>query len=381
MPIKEYNPVRGSKPRTGGVATTASHGSYDLVKAMLHLARSRGDIVGASAGAEARGENERVQNFLKSAVPAGSTLTGNWAQPLAQEAQVLGSQFVTYQRPQTILGKLPSLTKLPFNVRIPRATSGGEGHWIRQGQAKPLTRWNHDVIELNETKVATISVFTEELLRGASIDVLNYARAELSNALSAVLDKTFIDPAIGPIADERPASVLWGTTPIVSSGDDADAVRNDVKAIINRFIAANNPPTSAVWVMPASVALSLSLMVNALGQKEFAGISMFGGTFFDIPVVTSNYAPAGIVALINQADILLADDGNYQIDVSTEASLEMDDAPTHEVITPAQKTLVSLWQTNSVGVRGERFINWTKRRDSAAFYISNVSWGGAAALS
>lgn len=380
MPVKEYNPVRGAKARGGSVASIGSHPSYDIVKAMLHLARSRGDLVGASAAAEARGENERVLTHLRSAVNAGSTLPGNWAQPLATEAQVLGSQFVAWQRPQTILGKLPGLTKVPFNVKIPRATSGGKGYWTKQGHAKPLTRWNHDLIELNQNKVATISVFTDELLRGSSIDVLNYARAELSNALSAVLDETFIDPAIGPVADERPGSVLYGTTPIVSSGDDADAVRNDVKAIIGRFLAAENPPTSAIWVMPAAVALSLSLMVNPLGQKEFDGISMFGGKFFDIPVVTSNYAPAGVVALINQADILLADDGHYQIDVSAEAALQMDDAPTHEVNTPLQANMISLWQANSIGVRGERFITWQKRRDSAAFYLANVAWGGAVAL-
>lgn len=172
MTTKTYNPVRGSKAGAGAVATLAAHPSYDPIKAMLHLARSRGDVIGASAGAEARGENDRVQRFLKAAVSAGSTLPGNWSQPLAQEAQTLGDAFVLYNRPTTILGKLAGLTKLPPNVKVPRQTSGGTGYWVRQGASKPLTRWEHDLLELDAHKCATISIFTDEILRDANNGML-----------------------------------------------------------------------------------------------------------------------------------------------------------------------------------------------------------------
>lgn len=385
MTTKPYNPVRGSAPRSGGVQTIGSDPSFDIIKGLSHLGRSGGNIIAARETAELVGENERVQTYLKGAVEAGSTNPGNWGQPLQAEAQTVGSAFVQWQRPSTILGKFgnggrPGFTKVPALTKIPRQTSGGEGYWVRQGHAKPLTKWNHDLIELDQTKVATISVFTEELLRGSSIDLLTYVRAELANALTATLDTTFIDPSIAPIIGERPGSVLFGTTPVDSVGWDADAVREDVKAIFNRFIAANNAPTSGVWVMSQTVALALSLMVNPLSQREFSGISMFGGTFFELPVITSQHVPLGVVALINASDVLVADDSNYTIDVSREASLEMDDNPQHNSVTPIGTQLVSLWQTNSIGVRGERFISWTKRREAAAIYLRNVTWGGAVAL-
>ena len=48
------------------------------------------------------------------------------------------------------------------------------------------------------------------------------------------------------------------------------------------------------------------------------------------------------------------------IDASQEASLQMDSAPA----SPADATTVyvSLWQTNTVGLRAERFVNWKRRR-------------------
>src|SRR5690606_36893624 len=115
---------------------------------------------------------------------------------------------------------------------------------------------------------------------------------------------------------------------------------------------------SGVWIMTAVTALALSLMRNPLGQTEFPGIGMNGGTFFGLPVIVSQYVSTGVVALINACDIYVADEGGIAVDMSREASLEMDNAPTHDSTTPTDSDLVSLWQTNTVGFRAERTINW-----------------------
>jgi hypothetical protein len=38
-------------------------------------------------------------------------------------------------------------------------------------------------------------------------------------------------------------------------------------------------------------------------------------------------------------------------------------------------SLVSLWQTNSVGFRAERTLNWARRRASAVAVLGGVHWG------
>ncbi|MNG13747.1 hypothetical protein D3C84_974460 [compost metagenome] len=59
--------------------------------------------------------------------------------------------------------------------------------------------------------------------------------------------------------------------------------------------------------------------------------------------------------------------------MSTEASLQMDNEPDNP--TTAATVMVSLFQRNLIGFRAERTINWARRRDSAAFWLDNVSWG------
>ncbi|HHK0021502.1 TPA: phage major capsid protein [Pseudomonas aeruginosa] len=321
---------------------------------------------------------------IKAAVPAGTTSHSTWAGPLVGDESSVFADFVEFLRPLTILGRfgqgnVPSLRRVPFRTRLVGQTSGGAGYWVGEGQAKPLTKFDFAGKTLEPLKVANIAVITKELLRDSSPAADVIIRDQLAAALSERQDLDFIDPAKAASAGISPASILNGIVGIPSSGTDADAVRADVKAVFSAFIAANNAPTSGVWVMDAITALSLSLMKNALGQNEFPGITMNGGIFEGLPAIVSQYVPrdsgGGIVALVNAGDIYIADDGGVDISMSTEASLQMDNAPTNNSTTPTATQLVSLWQTNSVGFLAERTVNWDRRRDSAAAYLTDVNWG------
>jgi hypothetical protein len=81
------------------------------------------------------------------------------------------------------------------------------------------------------------------------------------------------------------------------------------------------------------------------------------------------------VVAINQDEVFLADDGAVSIDVSREASLQMLDNPTNASSTATPTTAVSMFQTNSIAIRAERFINWAKRRSEAVAYMDDVNWG------
>lgn len=93
-----------------------------------------------------------------------------------------------------------------------------------------------------------------------------------------------------------------------------------------------------------------------------------------LPVLVSEVVPSdsngSIIVLIKQSEILLADEGGVSIDVSREASLQMNSTPA----TGAQQ-LVSLFQNNLLAIRAERMITWRKRRPQAVAYISGANYG------
>ena len=348
------------------------------------LAKLDGESV-RTVAKELYGEDSDIYGLVsKAAVPAGTTATGNWAANLVGTGTDVIADFVEFLRPLTILGRfgqggVPSLRNVPFNVPLVGQTEGGQGYWVGEGKAKPLTKFGYERSVLDIFKVANIAVATEELLRRSSPAAEALLRDNLAAAIASRLDTDFINPAKAAVASVSPASITNGLTPVASSGNDADAVRADIRALMATFIAANNAPTSGVWLMGSVTALALSMMVNPLGQPEFPGITMAGGTFNGMSVIVSDYLPAGIVVLANASDIYLADEGGIQVDMSREASLEMADNPAHNSDTPTGATsLVSMFQTNSVAFRVERHINWARRRASAVAYLTGVNWGAPA---
>jgi HK97 family phage major capsid protein/HK97 family phage prohead protease len=319
-------------------------------------------------------DDTKLHHVLKAAVNAGTTTDPQWAGALV-EYQDFANDFVEFLRPQTIIGRfgqggIPSLRQVPFNIRVPAQISGGAAQWVGQGKAKPLTKFDFESITFGFAKVAAISVLTEELIRFStpSADVL--VRNGLAESVIARLDADFINPAKAEEAGVSPASITNGIAGIPSTGNPDE----DASAAFGQFIDADLQPTGGVWLMSSTTALALSMRKNALGQKEYPEMTMLGGTFQGLPAIVSQYVGNQLV-LVNAPDIYLADDGGVAVDMSSEASLEMESAPTGDSITPTGTELVSMWQTNSVAIRAERWINWRRRRSAAVARVTNVNYG------
>ena len=370
-------PVIHVKPRT--------EPGIEFARYAMCLASGKGFPATALEIAKERYPDEgRIHTVLKAAVAAGTTTDPTWAGALVDYTNFAGD-FVEYLRPKTIIGQfgvgnVPSLTRVPFNIKVLGQSSGGDAWWVGQGAPKPVTRFDFAPITLAFSKVANIAVLTEELVRFSSPSAEQLVRNALAQAVIARIDTDFIDPAKAEVTNISPASITNGVTPIASSGGTEADIRADVQMLMATFIANNQNLSSAVWIMPSTIGLAVSQITNALGQVSFGGVTMTGGTFVGIPVVTSQYAtvgspPSNLVILANAADIYLADDGQVVIDASREASLQMLDNPTVHSGTGTATALVSLWQTNSVGIRAERFIHWKKRVPGAVAYMEDVTWG------
>jgi HK97 family phage major capsid protein/HK97 family phage prohead protease len=349
------------------------------------IAAGRGNLLQSQKIAENFfGYNEDLVEIMKNAVAAGTTTDPNWAGNLVPAYQRFTGDFVEFLRPQTIIGKfgtngIPGLRPIPFNISIAGQTSGGTGYWVGEGAPKPLTRFDTSLVNLRWAKVANIAVITEEMLRFGEPSMDALVRNMLAEALIERLDIDFLDPAKAAVTNVSPASITNGVSVLTSSGNSAADVRTDVAAVLTQYIAANNMPTNGVWITTARRALSLSLMRNALGQREFPDIGMMGGTLEGFPVITSEYqhtdSDGDNVVFVNASDIWLADDGQVVLDASREASLQMNDVPTQDATQGTGASLVSMFQTNSVALRAERFINWQKRRSSAVVVLNAVNWG------
>lgn len=340
----------------------------------LALARSKGNLMQAFELSKAWNDTTpEVGLSLKAAVAAGTTADANWAAPLVVY-QNMASEFIELLRPATIVGRIAGLRRVPFNISMARTTAGSTSSWVGEDNPKPVSRMSFETISLGHTKIATIVVLTEELVRFSNPSAEAIVQADMVAAISAYMDAQFIDPTVTASANVRPASITYGASSTAMTGTTIATITNDVSTLFGKFSTANIDLATGVWVMHPRSARYLSLLRTTQDVFAFPGITQQGGTFFGLPVITSNSVPIDTgadtyIVLMNASDILLADDGGVTLDVSREASLQMDGAPSDSAASQ-----ISLWEKNLVGLRAERYINYRRRRDAAVAVLEDVSY-------
>lgn len=318
--------------------------------------------------------------LAKAAVTAGSTTDSAWAGALATYTN-LQNDFIELLRPKTIIGRIPGIRQVPFNIKVPRETGETTAYWVSQGTPKPVSKGVLDTVTLDFNKVAGLTFMTKELMRFSAPNAEQLMIGSLTKAIIKLTDNDFLDPSKSAVSGTSPASITNGATSVTASGLTADAFRADFADLLGAYTASNYTLDDLVIVMSQSQALRLGLMRNDFGGKEFPDINKDGGYIEGVPVITSeNVAANGgspadgrIIVALAANSILMADDGGVEVSVSTEASIQTDDAP--DSPQSASTVLVSMFQTNQVAILVERFITWTKARSGAAVYITGGNYG------
>ena len=281
----------------------------------------------------------------KAAVAVGTTTDATWAGPLVVTQPI--NEFLELLRPRTLLGRIPGMRQVPFNVSVPTQTTGGTYGWVGQNKPKPVTKADFSTVTVPFAKAAGIIVLSEELVKLSSPSAENLVREEMIAGMAQFLDVQFNDPAVAVSAGVNPASITNGAATAAASGATAAAAKADLAGRIAIFTAAGIPLEGSVWLMNDSNAFA----PQHLGQRTR-------------PVVVPDHvrarrhvvrhaghcqqhASAPRVILMHAPSILFADEGGVRIDVSREASVQMDSAPTDTV--DATTVYISLWQTEPRG--------------------------------
>jgi HK97 family phage major capsid protein len=318
----------------------------------------------------------------KAAVTSGSTTDQAWAGALVTYNN-LQQEFIELLRPKTIIGRIPGIRQVPFNIKVPRETGETTAYWVGQGSPKPVSKGALDTVTLDFNKVAGLTFMTKELLRFSAPSAEAMMINSLTKAIIKLTDNDFLDPAKALVTGVSPASITNGTTAITASGLTADAFRADFADLLAAYTANNYTLDDLVVVMSQTQALRLALLRNDFGGREFPDLNKDGGFIEGIPVITSeNVASNGgspadgrIIVALAANSILMADDGGVEVNISTEASIQTDDSPDSPYT--ASTTLVSMFQTNQVAILCERFITWQKARSGAAVYITGGNYGNS----
>lgn len=386
MPAKAPLELKSTEKLEPGIAfaryamcLTAAKGNKAEAFQLAQRHYPKTEAVVKTLKAQAEGANLKQMMVLKATVAAGTSLDSTWAGPLVYAETFMGD-FISYLRPRTLIGQA-NFRPVPFNVRIGGQTSGGTAGWVGQGKAKPVTKFDFNATTVPFTKVAAIAVITQELARFSDPSAEALVRDSLADCVIARVDTDLFDPDLAAVSNVSPAGLLNGVSPVAVSGidySDPASVRCAIAALWAPWDSTNIGARPAYYTTPA-VARQLALSREALGTQAFPGVTMNGGTLDGVPLRVSQYlahnggSGGAPFILVDEAEIYLADDGSVTVDASDVASIQMDDAPTNSSsATVTATSLVSMWQTNSIALRAERFIWWGARRSGAIQWIDGM---------
>jgi HK97 family phage prohead protease len=348
-----------------------------IAKAASFIAMKEGHFVTPAQIAEQRWgkSHPKLVSMIKAAVAGGGTGSGEWGEDLADSNTRFTGDFIEYLYGRTVFDRLP-LRAIPARVHVKGQDGASTGYWVGESKAIPPTTLGTSDVELTPLKVGAIAVCSMELVEDSSPEAEMIIRDSIVEASGQRVDTTFLGSAAAS-AGVSPAGLLNGLTALVPSGADAAAVRADYQALIAPFIAAKNA-TGLVHVMSPQTAIAIAMMVNSLGQTEFPDISEEGGQLFKRPVYTGDNVAGGDWLLLKPSDIWKIGDSGVRVSMTDSATVEMNDAAAGASDTPVAMAshTVSLWQTESVGFKVVRRINYAKRRSGAVTVLSNAEYGG-----
>ena len=315
----------------------------------LALAKGGGDLLSSVEIAKADfSSHRRVEVILRSAVNAGTTTN---ASALVSYQEVVDSFVGSLAAVSAFDAMLPHARRVPLRSRLAVVTTAASVSSVGETAPKPVTSLAIGNNGLDLTKAAALMVVSDELLRFAALAGAALINRELRAGVVAATNGAFL------------AGMAAGVVSTAASGDPLADLRTMLAAV------ATKGTSRLFLVISPAVANQLATYSNsATGGQAFPTMTPSGGTLAGVTALVSDQVPSdsnGELMLLIDADQIALSDETLTLDASRYADIAMDDAPD-----VGAQSMTSMFQTNSVALKAERWFGYQRLRDTAVAAVS-----------
>jgi hypothetical protein len=303
------------------------------------------------------GEEARsIETVIRAASSPAMTSVPQWAGMWATTTQAFVAALVGVSAGADLLRRALSLRldgvgtiNIPA-LAVPLADFVGESALI------PVVSGTSSIqATLQGCKFAVITTLTRETVESSNGEPL--IRDALLSSAGPALDRRLFD-SNAAVAGLRPAGLLHGKSALTPSADSNKlaAMIADLAAL-GAAVAPFAGNGGLLYVAAARQALAINLGV----PKEFP-----------YPLLTSTSLAAGTVICLAISALVSAAGAGPLIDTTRAASLQMNDAPSGDLMTGGN--VIGTFQSDVLGLRMRWPLGWTLRDPGAVAFMSNVSW-------
>ena len=293
-----------------------------------------------------------VEWQTKGAIGAATTAATGWATELAPIG-INHEAFLLWQN-RSITGRVLALARrVPWRAASPKETgAGATAGWRGESLPALVAKTTFDTFRVDYKEASIISVVTNELFRlgaTAELSLTDY----VIESVNAYTDQQFLDPTVAETST-RPGAITNGAQPVSSTGNSAAQIVADLGTMVAAMDTASE---SFVWIMRPKTYNVIAARLAGVGLPTTPGFLL------GIPVVLGAKSPQQIT-LVDPSNIAYATDGEVRLDLSTQADVQMDSAPTQSGVAGTGASVVSLFQTSMTGIKADVGISWETIRYS-----------------
>jgi hypothetical protein len=241
----------------------------------------------------------------------------------------------------------PLCRQAVFRTKLPAEfTTGGSGAWVSEGLPIPLYKTTTTNYVVDVFKGAIAAVLSTEFARfgrpseSAIISILR-------NAVDKFFAAQMFDSTVA-LTTAHPASLTAGCNKVTSTGSTAAQIAADLASLIGLI---QSPGGTLRWIMRP---LTFATVCAKLGS---VGLTVTRDNLLGLPVILNSNVPRQITLLDCEA-VAYAADSVMDVEVTSEATVEMSDAPTQSGISGSGVQQVSLWQSGLFVVKCLTSVNW-----------------------
>jgi hypothetical protein len=359
------------RPDPSALRSRAVNNFVRLVTAYLLRATSGGqaldDILWRYWSTE---EGREIQTLSRAATLPGSTASGGWAATLAQTTS---REFLMSLGPvsagSTLLRRCLTFEfgeNADAGIKVPAIVTAatGSGGFTKQGDPIAVKQFALTSVTLTPCALATISTFTRETMLLSMPSLETMVNAVLTQSAGLKMDAVMFSNA-SAVPDVSPAGLLQGLSGLTPSTATplSEALVDDVGDL-------------AAAVAP--VALNAPIIFIAAPKQAVSLKLFFRGNPPTYEVLTSSALAAGTVIAVATNAVASAIAPNLGIDVSSEATLHMEDTSPAQLATGTGPTVAtpirSLYQTDTLAARIRFDVGWALRHTSGLAFMNSVTW-------
>jgi hypothetical protein len=251
-----------------------------------------------------------------------------------------------------------------LNFSLDRATQIGipsvaipAGNFVAEGRAIPVVQGLTSPAMLDPHKVGVIVVLTNEMMHNSQAEAI--LRQTMIEATAAAFDGLMFSAAPG-VANERPAGLLYNVAPIApsSASSPLDAMIADLQQIAKATAPVSGASAPVLIAAPAQ-AVSLAMLAVRDVWPVFASAALPDRTIIGL-------VPGAVAVAIDR----------LRLEAGNQMAANMEDTPGEIVDIGGvfARTVGSVFQTDSVGLRLIMPCSWGLRSASAIAWLESVNW-------